>query len=262
MEAVELPPITVGQARAPRLAETVAEQIRDLVLSRQLDDGSRLPPLDRLTAQFRVSTPTMREALRILETEGLIAVQRGGIGGAVVRRPTPRTAAYTLALVLRAEGTRKRDVGEALELIGPVCAQLCAGRADRLDRVVPRLRSLNEAARQLLDDDGVAFNAAMLEFHDALIQLSGNDTLRVLIGSLEDILFPEVQSWVAETAAEGRYVPPAERVKEIATHDRIVDCIERGDGEGAAALLTEHVRDRTFGRIFETDQRVDPKAVR
>jgi DNA-binding FadR family transcriptional regulator len=251
-----------GPARPTRLADTVADQIRELILAGQVDDGGRLPPLERMTAQFGVSTPTMREALRILETEGLISVKRGGIGGAVVHRPTPRTAAYTLALVLRAEGTRKRDVGQAVQLLGPVCARLCAERADRMDTVVPHLHRLNDAARELLDADGVAFNAAMLEFHDALVQLSGNDTLRVLIGAVEDILFPEVQSWVADAAARGGYAAPAERVTEIDTHERIIDLIAQGDGDGAASLLVEHVQGLRIGPIFDSDQLVDPKAVR
>jgi GntR family transcriptional repressor for pyruvate dehydrogenase complex len=255
-------PLPFGPARPTRLADTVADQIRESILSGQIDDGGRLPPLDRMTAQFGISTPTMREALRILETEGLISVKRGGIGGAVVHRPTPHTAAYTLALVLRAEGTRKRDVGEAVQLVEPLCAKLCALRPDRKKNVVPQLRRLNDAARELLDDDGVAFNAAMVEFHDAVVRLAGNDTLAVMLRVLEDILVAEVESWVAETAAKGNYIAPAERAAQVDTHDRIVDLIASGDGDAVAALMTEHFERRTIGPIFDSDQRVDPKAVR
>ncbi|HEY6530675.1 MAG TPA: FCD domain-containing protein [Acidimicrobiales bacterium] len=251
-----------GPARPTRLADTVADQIRESILTGKLDDGGRLPALERLTAQFGVSTPTMREALRILETEGLISVKRGGIGGAVVHRPTPRTAAYTLALVLRAEDTRKSDVGDAVQLLGPLCTQLCARRPDRGEVVIPELRRLNDAARGLLDDDGVAYNAAMLEFHDAIVRLAGNTTLAVMLRSLEDILLAEVESWVAETAARGGYIAPAQRAAEIDTHDRIVDLIAVGDATGAGALMTHHLESLSIGPIFEPDQRVDPKAVR
>jgi DNA-binding FadR family transcriptional regulator len=251
-----------GPARATRLADTVADQIRESILTSRLDDGGRLPPLERMTAQFGVSTPTMREALRILETEGLISVKRGGIGGAVVHRPTSRTAAYTVALVLRAQGTRKRDVSEAVQLLEPLCATLCARRPDRKKKVVPELRRLNGAARELVDADGVAFNAAMLAFHAAVVRLAGNDTIAVMLGVLEDILLAEVESWVAETAAQGSYIAPDERIGEIDVHDRIVDLIADGDGEAAAALMREHFRSLTIGPIFEADQRVDPKSVR
>lgn len=262
MDAKSEGALSFGRARPTRLADTIADQIRESILSGRLEDGGRLPPLDRMTTQFGVSTPTMREALRILETEGLISVKRGGVGGAVVHRPTPHTAAYTLALVLRAEGTRKRDVGAAVQLVEPLCAKLCAERSDRAKKVVPELRRLNASARSLLDDDGVVFNAAMLEFHDAVVRLSGNGTLGVMIRVLEDILAAEVESWVAETAARGGYIAPIQRVAEIDTHDQIVDLIASGDGDSAAALMREHFESLSIGPIFEADQQVDPKAVR
>jgi GntR family transcriptional repressor for pyruvate dehydrogenase complex len=251
-----------GPTRPTRLADKVADQIRDSILSGRLEDGSRLPPLDQMTAQFAVSMPTMREALRILETEGLISVKRGGIGGAVVHRPTARTAAYTLALVLRAEGTRKRDVGAALQLLEPLCATLCARRPDRANEVVPELRRLNDAARDLLDADGVAYNAAMLEFHDAVVRLAGNDTLAVVLRVLQDILLAEVEQWVAEATAKGGYIAPEARIAEIETHERIVDLIADGDGDAAGALMKDHFEGITIGPIFEADQQVDPKSVR
>jgi GntR family transcriptional repressor for pyruvate dehydrogenase complex len=251
-----------GRARSTRLADAVADQIRESVLSNRLEDGSRLAPLDRLTAQFGVSAPTMREALRILEAEGLIAVQRGGIGGAVVQRPSSRTAAYALALVLRAAGTRKADIGDAVQLLEPLCAALCAQRADRMKKVVPELQRLNAAARDLLDADAVAYNATMLEFHDAIVRLAGNDTLAVVLRVLEDILMAEVESWVAAASARGGYVTPDDRVVELETHERIVELIVAGDGEAAAALMKEHFERLTIGPIFEADQVVDPKSVR
>ena len=109
-----------GRVRSRRLADLIADDLREGILARRIDDGERLPPLERLQDHFGVSAPTMRESLRILEAEGLLVVQRGGIGGAIVRRPTPRTAAYMLAMVLRSQNTVKRDVAEAIAfLAGP-----------------------------------------------------------------------------------------------------------------------------------------------
>ena len=119
-----------GQIRLPRLADVVADRIRELVLAGELKDGERLPPLDALLQQFGVSGPSMREALRILEAEGLIEVQRGNIGGAVVHRPNARMAAYTMALVLRSEGAAKGEVAEALGMMEPLCGVACVRRAD------------------------------------------------------------------------------------------------------------------------------------
>jgi GntR family transcriptional repressor for pyruvate dehydrogenase complex len=262
VDASRAEPPPFAPARATRLADTVADQIRESILSGRLADGERLAPLERMTSQFGVSMPTMREALRTLEAEGLLSVKRGGIGGSLVHRPTPRTAAYTLALVLRSQGTRKRDVGEATQLLSPLCAGLCARRPDRAQAVVPELRRLNETARELLEADGVAYNASMLAFHDAVVRLSGNDTIAMVLRVLEHILLADVESWVADAAAHGEYLAPAGRRTEIATHDRIVDLIEEGDEDGAAALMKEHLARLTIGPIFDAEQRVDPKSVR
>src|SRR6476619_494453 len=87
------------EIRPQRAAELVAADIRGRILSGELDEG--LPTEMVLLEQFSVSRPTLREALRILETEGLVRTRRGKQGGAVVSRPTVDTAAYHLGLVLQ-----------------------------------------------------------------------------------------------------------------------------------------------------------------
>src|SRR4051794_13103182 len=89
------------QLRQPRLAEMVAAVLRDRIVSGELEDGAMLPKQEDLLAEFRISPPPMREALRILETEGLITVRRGNTGGAIVHRPQPGKAAYMMGLVLQ-----------------------------------------------------------------------------------------------------------------------------------------------------------------
>ena len=78
---------------APRLAELVAADLRRRILSGELEERAILPKQDDLLTEFGVSLPTLREALRVLEAEGLIRVQRGKRGGALVCRPTAATAA-------------------------------------------------------------------------------------------------------------------------------------------------------------------------
>ena len=137
-----------GPVRVSRVADVVADRIRDLIIDGKLADGDRLPPLDALLEEFSISGPSMREALRVLESEGLITVQRGSVGGSVVHRPEPRTAAYTIALVLRSRSTELHDVFDALALLVPMCAMLCARRSDRKKAVVPELRRINVESRR------------------------------------------------------------------------------------------------------------------
>ncbi|MEU9272983.1 GntR family transcriptional regulator [Streptomyces sp. NPDC048251] len=256
--------LTEGPAQPNRLPDVVAGRIRELILLGELKDDERLPPLEGLLTQFGVSAPTMREALRILETEGLIKVQRGSIGGALVRRPTPQTAAYTLALVLRSQGTDKGDVVEALSLLEPLCAMQCARLTNRKSTVVRELRKLNAASRALLDGDELAFNDTMTRFHTTLVQRCGSDTLKLLTGALGSICLADVRTWVKSTSAHGHYPTAVERLPSIEVHERITDLIYAGEDSEVAAEMTAHAqvtRKHIYGGGDLTEL-VDPRTVR
>src|SRR4051812_39068020 len=102
-----------NQVRQPRLSELVAAKLRERIVSGQLLDGDLLPKQEDLGQQFGVSKPTMREAIRILESEGLIEVQQGRFGGAVVHVPKVENIAVSMALVLETQGVQLLDVGIA-----------------------------------------------------------------------------------------------------------------------------------------------------
>ena len=233
--------LSVGPVQSHRLADVVADRIRELILLGDLKDDERLPPLDSLLEQFGVSAPTMREGLRILEAEGLITVQRGSIGGAVVHRPTPKTAAYTLALVLRGQGTNKGDVAEALALLEPMCAMLCAHRSNR-KTIVRELRKVNAAGRALIDGEEFAFNECMTHFHTTLVHKCGNDTLKLLAGALGSICLPDVRTWAKSSSAHGHYPTGEQRLSAVEVHERITDLIDAGKELEVAVEMTAHAR--------------------
>ena len=70
-----------------RIAETVAAELRSRILVGDGPHDYRLPTQEQLVKEFGVSYPSIREAIRILETEGLVTVRRGNVGGAEVHRP-------------------------------------------------------------------------------------------------------------------------------------------------------------------------------
>jgi DNA-binding FadR family transcriptional regulator len=246
----------------PRLADVVAEQIRDAILVGEIADGERLPPVDQLLTQFGVSAPSMREALRVLEAEGLISVQRGGIGGAIIRRPTAKTAAYTLALVLRSHGTRKSDVSAAAALLEPLCAGLCAQRKDRRSTVVPELRRRNKETRAQLTGDPLAFNDSMVAFHHTIVTTAGNDTMTLLTSALEHIWIADLRSKVRTTAAQGAYPSAHERESELRCHEDLATLIAAGDANGAEDLMRSHLAHSAAKHLVTFDEPVDPKSVR
>ena len=122
------------QLRQPRLAEMVAGALRARILSGELADGAMLPKQDELLEEFGVSLPPIREALRILETEGLITVQRGNVGGAVVHAPAGVEGRLHDGPGAAVAGRRRSaSVLDAVTAFEPACAAACAARPDRAD---------------------------------------------------------------------------------------------------------------------------------
>src|SRR5262245_65248684 len=107
--------------------QRIADEIRRLVVSGKVADGDWLGHEPELVARFRVSRPSLREALRILEAEGLISVVRGVRGGVIVHAPDHRLAARTAALVLQARNVSLADVHHARALLEPAVVSVVAG---------------------------------------------------------------------------------------------------------------------------------------
>src|SRR5215211_7468616 len=97
--------------------QQIADDIRGLIVSGELTEGDSLGHEPDLVARFGVSRPSLREALRILEAEGLVTVVRGVRGGVVVHEPDERITARTAALVLQARNVPLADVFEARSLL-------------------------------------------------------------------------------------------------------------------------------------------------
>src|SRR5215218_9284263 len=85
----------------PKASDVLANGLRERILSGELSEGTPLPPERELVTQTRMSRTTVREALRILEVQGLIRIKAGRAGGAFVQRPGEESVAKTLDLLIR-----------------------------------------------------------------------------------------------------------------------------------------------------------------
>lgn len=235
------------QLRQPRLAEIVAASLRDDILTGKLKEGDSLPRQEDLFTEFRVSLPAVREAMRILETEGLISVRRGNVGGAIVHLPTPERTAQMISMVLQTRGTTPADVSGALSHLEPICARMCAEREDRTSEVVPFLREVLESQREHFDD-AAQYSPIARVFHETLVQRCGNQTMIVVIGALETIWSAHESSvWheaaSADEAADDPDSPLAKRSRRAALrdHEKILAAIEAGNADRATSLAATHL---------------------
>jgi DNA-binding FadR family transcriptional regulator len=219
----------------------VADILRTRIVDGALPDGSMLPKQDDLIDEFQVSRPSFREALRILESEGLISVRRGNVGGAQVHAPTPENAARTLGLVLQARQVELDDLADALAVIEPACAAHCAIHPDRHTTLIPQLRETNRLAREVAIDDPIGAARLATDFHEAIISGCGNATLVIVIGALEQLWSLHERAWADYSHATGGEPDHELRESVLSAHEAITDAIDSGDAARAHQLAAAHL---------------------
>jgi DNA-binding FadR family transcriptional regulator len=231
-----------SQVRSPRTGELVAAKLRKQIITGELSDGDEIAPEPELMAEYGVSRPSIRDAIRILETEGLLRIRRGRFGGANVVRPNADSAAYHLGLVMQAEGTTLADLAEARGVLEPLCAGLCASRPER-ERIADELEAVIAQSIPPSDDEDAPadFTAEALRFHDAIVDRCGSTTLRLLAGALESVWGSQERRWAHEAREAGRYPSMEDRRAVVRAHRAVVRHIRAGRVEQAQRTMAAHL---------------------
>ncbi len=222
----------------------IARLLRDLILSKEIGDGGKLPPEVALSSSFGVSRATVREALRILAAEGLIVSRRGVGGGTYVVFPDVDFVSDQVKnnIELLSYG-RTVDVSHLLEsriLLEVPAAGKAAER--RSDADVAELYSLLLEPGEVPNTEIWAANKA---FHRKILQATGNPILELLASPLHLV--------VHERFARGK-VDDAFWRKITAEHRGITQAIERRDAEECGALMLRHL-ERLTTLYMEIDSR-------
>jgi DNA-binding FadR family transcriptional regulator len=233
-------PASHGTA-VPKAAEVAVAALRRRIILGLLAEGDTLPSEDALMVELGVSKPTLRQAIRILESESLVTVRRGARGGMHVSVPRVETAAGYAATVLEYRGATTADLFEAAAALeGPCAAMLARTRTpDQLER----LRAAANAERGISDPHLLLQREN--DFHRMVIDFAGNATLQVLCAIVREIIDTVTRRYLAGTRAEvhGPAVAAGARA-----HTRFVDLVEGRDADAAEALWRKHIR-ATAARI-------------
>jgi GntR family transcriptional regulator, transcriptional repressor for pyruvate dehydrogenase complex len=219
----------------------VASRLRDDILSGRLKEGDVLPSQESLFGEFGVSPPALREAIHILESDGLISVRRGNVGGAVVHQPSAQRTAHMIGMVLQSRSATPADVSGALMHLEPICAAMCAERVDRETEVVPFLQA--ELDTQAVGfDDATQFVPNARRFHEALVSRCGNEPMILVIGALELIWSAhESAVWSDSDGSHSAANGQATRRAALRDHQRLLDAIRDGNAERAERLARAHL---------------------
>ena len=234
---------TVKRNQRPReKPQQIADELRALIVSGELSEGDSLGHEPDLVERFGVSRPSLREALRILETEGLITVVRGVRGGVVVHAPDERMTARTAALVLQARNVELADVFEARSLLEPIAARAIAtGKGRRA--AVKELRALVGKEEDAIEDPE-RFGVANAAFHQRLVSLGGNQTLSIVAEMLNEIVVRAVTAVSCADALGSLSV----RRRGLRSQERLLDLIEAANGAAAEEHWRSHMQ--VVGRVM------------
>ena len=224
-----------GQRPNPSLrhvkrSELLAREIVEEIIARGLKPGDVLPPESSMLTHYDVGRASLREALRMLEIQGLVTLKPGPGGGPVVGSVEPANLGRTATLYFRLDGATCRVLAEAMLTMDPWLAELAAQRADRVRASAELEEVMGESDRALGDPEAVT--KAAPHFHDMVYELSGNGVLKTVANALGAVFRAQVLSQVDLSGAQDRF---------LADHRRIAKAISSGEAAKAKKLAHDHM---------------------
>ncbi len=230
-----------GRRVRQRAFRTIVEEIREDVLAGRRRAGDRLPPEQVLAEQFNVSRTGVREALRVLESEGLVEIRHGYSGGVFVAPGGLDPVLGALRTSLQRDQVQVSELYEARMQLEPAIARRAAERRD--EEMLERLRANAERAKAAIANGSDAF-AINLEFHAVLAQAAGNRVMALVMQVLVELLEKLDREYPTNRGVSRRAVDD---------HVLLVEALQGADGGRAERLMLEHLRDleHRFERIQE-----------
>ena len=227
----------------PKASDVLAGQLRERILNGELVEGAPLPAERELVKQTQMSRATVREALRILEVQNLVRVKAGRAGGAFVQRPTTKSMANSVSMLIRGRHIKLIDLMETREALEPFCAELAARNRTNEDLAV-----LDRANEEIAapDADLEGFLRSNLDWHVGVAVASHNELLIGFMIALSEAIY-------AGTEDEG-FVDADVRTVTTHAHLMITSAIRERDAETAARRMRKHVHGYADA-MAESDER-------
>jgi DNA-binding FadR family transcriptional regulator len=224
-----------NHVRVPKAAELVSRALRKQIVRGELKEGSSLMSESDMMARYGVSRPTLREAIRILESEGLITVSRGARGGAIVHRPSIDVATRYIGLLLQANGTSLQDIYRVHMLVEPIAARILA---EKHSTTAPNILHKCLIEGQLNFDSDSDYGIATARFRNSLIELADIPPLTLLMGMLNTIF---ESYWARLTVTAGMQIDNSKAKRRgLNSLEKLIKLIEIGDGDAAEDHWRRH----------------------
>lgn len=224
--------------RPVRAYQRVAEQIEERILGGALAPGARLPAERELVRQFAVGRSTIREALRVLQSSGLIRSRPGDPLGAEVLGVSPDNLSQALTRLTRSHLSGLAELVQFRMLLDAESYRLAARLHTEDD--LARLAALADRMEACVPSDPHAFSQADADFHRVVAEASGNALLALCARAVHDAVVEAIETQLRGETTEDA----ADWMRRSVTHHReVLAALREADGPRAASLGREALYD-------------------
>ena len=231
--SLKLPKVT----REPKAAVLVAAELRRQIVNGQLKPGDKLHPENVLQGDFAVSRPTLREAMRLLESESLITIGRGKHGGARVTTVDLSSAARQVGVYLQIHGTTLADVWLARTIIEPPAAALLAASGNQA--AWQALEANIAQAREAAQTDLIRYADLSAEFSLLITQHCGSNTIHLLASLIADIIRRQHEDITERTS--NRESVNELRQESLRSREMAVALMRSGKADAVESFWRDHI---------------------
>jgi GntR family transcriptional repressor for pyruvate dehydrogenase complex len=216
------------QRRVVKTSERLAiEIVRDIV-AQGLRTGDHLPLEAAMVERYHVSRASVREALRLLEMQGLISLKPGPGGGPVVGAVEPANLARTASLYFHLGAATYGQLMEAQVLLEPLCARLAANHPERAAAMTPYFDDIAVP-------DEPRYREHTIGFHRTVWELAANPVVSLLSQAVTHLVSHHVVATM----------DPVEMRQDILDdHAALARVIADGDGDKAASMMAGHFQEQ------------------
>ena len=233
--------------RPVRAYERIVEQVEERVFRGQLRPGERLPSEREMMAQFRVSRSTVREALRVLESSGLVRSRPGDPHGPQILPFSPSTLHNAMARLVRVDEVGLGELVQFRMLLDGWAMRLAARLAtnDELAAIDAAMADMAAA----LDRGYEEFSKADVAFHDAIARASRSTLIQVCSDVVRGVVLGLIEHKIAN-AEDSREL----MARSLRHHEEVLAAVKGRDGDRAARLAREAIYEYYAAYVPERDQ--------
>lgn len=228
---------------SPQRAARIATQLVDLIELQKLNPGDKLPPERALADLLEVSRPSLREALHILQAQGLVLIKHGQ--GTFVREPI---VAQELRASMLTTTHGLNELFDAREVLEVPASKWAAVKATKEN--IRLLRATLNQIDNVTSNSPVDFDQLQIldaKFHLTIVQIAGNRFINQTLNVLQDVMKMSMETTLR--------LPGRSEISR-SEHNQILKAIENGDGELAAKLTLQHITGARETALADANEKV------